>query len=366
MKILFQIVPNQEDQGVYQHNIVCLAEGFKVLGLEFFGNIDYWYEENSDKPLIKRHSSNFDPDIVIYSSHYIRENFKHGVKTLASHISVLIDSEDGYCTVADLYADNFDFVLRSHFNSNRKYGNNVRPWAFGLSYRMINAIENGRSRIVNDQIFINYRVFYNGRRLARQYLDPLLGVKYDLFCEVTDPYSKEFFKKRDIQNLEKSYWWQTGCRHDEEYFNLLNESRFTYAFGGPIVLKSPYFKSSYDLMKVNRKMTQWFLDQRLLSASFVLNYQYDSWRFWEAMFSNAIPIHFDFESWNFVLPVMPVNGTHYIGVEKLDFQGCGTKIMAYSSSDLDKISANGADWAMEHYSPVAVSRRFLNMIDGTK
>lgn len=30
----------------YFHEFICLAEGFKMIGIEFFGNIDYWNPYN--------------------------------------------------------------------------------------------------------------------------------------------------------------------------------------------------------------------------------------------------------------------------------------------------------------------------------
>ena len=363
MKILFKLSPNKFNQGVYQHNIICLAEGFRKMGLEFYGNIDYWYEEKVEAPLIKVQLDNFEPDIIIYSSHFIRDNFTLEIKTLSNFFSVLIDSEDGFVTVSDLYAKHFNLVLRSHFNSTREYASNVYPWSFGLSERMIKAVEMNQCRCIKDRIFINYRVFYNGRHLARKFLDPILKVRFVLFNEITDPYSSEVLKIRDMKNIQNSYWWQTGCRHDNRYYSLLNESRFTYSFGGPLVLKLPFLITSSYLLKFNRRMTQLLLDYGLLRSSFVINYQFDSWRFWEAMLSNSIPLHFDFESWNFVLPVMPINGTHYYGVHNLDFKGCGDKILSISSSDLNQISVDGAKWALEHYSPLAVSTRLIRMIN---
>jgi hypothetical protein len=86
---------------------------------------------------------------------YIRENLNNELKLLPNYISVLIDSEDGFYTVADLYAKHFNFVLRSHYNSIHKYDNNVYPWAFGISERMINTInetKNTRLRIQRQEL----------------------------------------------------------------------------------------------------------------------------------------------------------------------------------------------------------------------
>jgi hypothetical protein len=361
MKILFKVVANTTN-GIYQHNIICLAEGFKQMGLQFFGNIDYWFNEEDETYLIQSCYPSFKPDIVIYSSQFIRESFNKEPKILSNHLSVLIDSEDGYYTVSDLYANHFNFVLRSHYNSNRKYPTNVYPWAFGLSERMIKAIKTSKYSTLQERIFINYRVFYNGRYLARKFLDPILKSKFTLYNQITDPYDSEALKKEKISNLEKSYWWQTGCRHDLEYFKLLNGSRFTYSFGGPIIFKLPAIYLSRNVLKLNRKISEVLLKYKLLSSNKFLNYQFDSWRFWETMASNSIPLHFDFESWNFVLPVMPINGVHYFGVVKLNFKECGDKILSLSASDLNQISIDGTNWVLEHYSPKAVSSRLLNIV----
>ena len=362
MKILFKVVSNST-QGIYQHNIICLAEGFKEIGVEFFGNIDYWYNQEDKSYLIKSHHPDFKPDIVIYSSHYIRENLNNELELLPNFISVLIDSEDGFYTVSDLYANYFNFVLRSHYNANRKYASNVYPWAFGLSQRMINTIQETKNSKLQERVFINYRVFYNGRFLARKFLDPILKIKFKLFSKVTDPYDLENIKKNKLDNIYNSYWWQSGCRHDLKYYKLLNESRFTYSFGGPIILKLPLSFSSPFILKLNRKITEFILTYSLFSHLSFINYQFDSWRFWESMISNSIPLHFDFESWNFVLPIMPINGAHYFGVKNIDFKGCASKIISLNSSELNQVSINGSNWALDNYSPKAVSLRLLDIIN---
>ena len=361
MKVLFKISSNTS-QGVYQHGIVCLAEGFSQIGVEYYGNIDYWYIEEEQTFLIQACHQDYKPDVVIYSSHFVRENFNEEKQALSSLFSVLVDNEDGLKTCSDLYAGFFDIVLRSHYNSHHKYEDNVYPWAFGLSERMIKSFNQDYNNQVQERVFTNYRVFYNGRFLAKKFMDPMLKLKFELFNKVTDPYESESDKIKNFDDFRKSYWWQTGCRHDREYFSLLNDSRLTYSFGGPIILNISWLQKSNLWLKLNRNLSQLFLRNKLLRSKSFVNYQFDSWRFWEAMLSRSIPLHFDFDSWNFVLPVMPVNGIHYFGVKELDFEGCAERILKSSTSDLNEISTNGTSWVLEHYSSSAVSKRLLKIV----
>jgi len=59
------------DRAGYEHQIVCLAEGLRGLGVPFFGNVNYWQEGNVPKDFLIRqtpHVSFRDADIVVFSS----------------------------------------------------------------------------------------------------------------------------------------------------------------------------------------------------------------------------------------------------------------------------------------------------------
>ena len=96
--------------------------------------------------------------------------------------------------------------------------------------------------------------------------------------------------------------------------------------------------------------------------------QWDSWRLWEAWAAAACVIHVDLEKYGCVLPVMPENGKHYIGidiknVDRLD------KLLSQDAKSLDEssvlgeIATNGREFVLENYTPRKVAERLLAMIN---
>ena len=95
-------------------------------------------------------------------------------------------------------------------------------------------------------------------------------------------------------------------------------------------------------------------------------FQYDSWRLWECLYGNTIPIHLDFEEWGCVLPVMPKNGEHYIGVRNFDFNSCSDYIAGHSSTELKNIAEAGTNWVRDNYSPIHMAQYLLLEVDKLK
>ena len=40
----------------YEHQLVCLAEGFRQLNIPFYSNVDYWQEGNAPEDFLIRHN----------------------------------------------------------------------------------------------------------------------------------------------------------------------------------------------------------------------------------------------------------------------------------------------------------------------
>jgi hypothetical protein len=70
----------------------------------------------------------------------------------------------------------------------------------------------------------------------------------------------------------------------------------------------------------------------------------------------------NFDYWGFVLPVMPVNKKHYWGVSELTFNDLN-ELLNLTKEEIEEIGRNGRKWAIENYSPVAVSRRLIDLIN---
>jgi hypothetical protein len=90
---------------------------------------------------------------------------------------------------------------------------------------------------------------------------------------------------------------------------------------------------------------------------------WDSWRFWESLAAGCVTFHIDFDKYGAVLPVMPKNGQHYIGID-LDKLEDIVRRIATNPEILERISISGRQWAMENYGPIPTAVRFLNRISG--
>jgi hypothetical protein len=89
--------------------------------------------------------------------------------------------------------------------------------------------------------------------------------------------------------------------------------------------------------------------------------QWDSWRLWESFSAGCASIHIDFEMYGLVLPEMPENWAHYIGV---DFDNIEESIVKISDQPdlIKKIGEEGRKWAITHYAPKPTAQRFLDTV----
>ena len=353
----------------YQHDMVTIAEGLQQLGYKFYGNGNYWYDIDQNKYLIEKACENFEADCHIYNTLYFEKNNDKSLANIdRDKINILLDFDDGYKTFGEAPKSCvFDIVLKTHYNKSLSYPKNVYPWAFGLSNRMIAINSKYTDQHTEQKVFINYRVNYNTRKLAHIKLSPKLSERFEIFNYVTDQFGEKSKEEIEIEKNKMSYWWQTHFRHDEEYYKLLNESVLTYCFGGPLIFRELISENVYEkkefLLRSSRFLANKLALMNVGGSGIYLNYQFDSWRFWEAMISNSCPIHMDFESWNFLIPEMPTNGKHYFGLKNLNFDLLADNIIKSDNQNLREIALNGRSWAIKHYSPQASAQRLVNIIE---
>jgi hypothetical protein len=270
----------------------------------------------------------------------------------------LLDDSDGLDTAArDAQNASFSLILRTHYNREVTYLPNVRPWAFGLSNRLITYNQKYYSQQTVPHIFSNLRVQQNVRVLAVEKLLPLLSKKYPVHTAVTDALST----KENAALDELDYWNQTGRRHNEEYFRTMNQALITLAFGGISEYK-PMGNGRAWLKKASRLgATLNKVSSRPVKPYYYVH-NFDNWRFWEALVSNTCPVALDFRYWQCVYPEMPEPGVHYVGVRDFDFAGTARQLMQMTQPEIRQVAESGKSWALQHYSPVAVANRLLQMI----
>ncbi len=360
MRFKFFLLPTLSPfEAKYQFSGVILAEGLQQLGIPFCGNINYWYAKGAKETTIK--ASKEDAAIHVYDWFFIKYTPNSLSLIDKSKINVLLDSSDGYLTYALSPArHHFDVIFRTHYTNHLPYDANVHPMAFALSNRIIDAVNETRNQELKARAFTSYRVNMDLRKLTNDQLLPLISKKYGLVTfesAVPGP---------EIAEDDQSYWWQTGRRHDEEYFIELNKSRISLAFGG-IFVPGPYPSNPIQKLRHlgNRAVLKAIPGLRQKGY---LQYivQYDSWRIWESFISNACPLFLNFEQCGFQWPINPIAGEHYIDVDIFNFKESAEKILALSDAELDKISNQGREWALQHYSPLPMAQRFLKIVEGIK
>jgi hypothetical protein len=361
VKIYFYCRPFEEPKKAgYQHNAVGLAQGLIQLGHDIYSNADYWrLSPDSSEYLFSKDSSitPSDCDIEIISSVLFSYDFTpENITNNTENPLILLDSSDGYFGVDHKTDIEFDVVLRSHMSRFLDYPAHHKKWAFGLTSRMMEYTSNSNADNKNpNQILLNYRVDHSVRKVAGEKILQPLSEQFEIDTRVDD------FDK-DIENSYDYHLWKlTGRRHYPDYYQRLNKSIATAAFGGRFM--------PHSLFLFNPQLTSFGiqLEERLTSVRRMLDackygvFQWDSYRLWEAWAAGSIPLHLDFDQYGFLLPVSPTNYKHYIGFD-LNQSKKSVNKMSRHRNRLDEIATAGKEWARDNYSPRAQAERFISTI----
>ncbi|MEM9219271.1 MAG: glycosyltransferase family 1 protein [Cyanobacteria bacterium P01_F01_bin.150] len=353
------ISPESVHNAAYHHLAICIAEGLKELGIKFYSNINYWRLSLSDDEFLFQHDPNVGPDdcsVVVVSMQWFarQQPFPHHLfKRSRTYSTVYLDREDGLETMSwQPDFKKFDFILKTHYSQKHSYPFNAYPWAFGIT----NRITREAARATLDfgdrdaKILLNFRDKRNPHTVRR-----------NVYRNFGPKFSNSFAVDRTIDTLntpppgelEHLFWFQTGKRHNPNYYNRLGQSQACACFGG-------YFVSPWPRDKGNRLS---FLQERIiaklnLTTRFIS--QWDSWRLWESFASECVTFHLDFERYGLTLPVMPENWKHYVGVDLQRPEEAIEKFVERIES-LGEIGRSGKEWAYKHYSPVPTAKRFLEL-----
>jgi hypothetical protein len=213
--------------------------------------------------------------------------------------------------------------------------------------------------------------------MAYEKFSPIISQKYPIDLSSTipsitgKPFKSDTIKNENATNqiseADQLYRLQTGFRHDLSYYHKLNSSLLTYSFGGIIYTKP--FLTNRLIRPINflyKLIVSGYKFVKMDADKLVFINQYDSWRWWEALYANTCPIHMDFEDWGWVMPVMPENKVHYWGVKKMEFEKSAKQLLQLTRDDILQIGINGRNWAKKHYSPVATAKRLIDLIEEIK
>jgi hypothetical protein len=349
----------------FSHLGICLAEGFKELGIPFYSNINYWQiaPDEPDKYLCC-YNADVVPDdssIVIATAGWVSHNISC-LQDIIFHpnrqyIAVYLDDMDGP-TIWNPELNNFDLRLRTHYNSQSQYPLNCRAWAFGLSNRILQETsELSTFKERTKSLLVNFRVTQTIVEFSRSLLKADMGfLKVDSAAIIIDRPLRKIISEEFLpliqkvlilnntgENFENSplgayhylQWVQTGKRHYPNYYKRLKKSVGCACFGGYINSNVP----------TGQPIVEWW----------------DSWRFWESLVAGCVTFHVDFDKYGIQLPVMPQNWRHYIGIDLDNIHDTVDRITD-KPEILETISQEGRQWAIENYAPVPTALRFLEML----
>ncbi len=356
----------------YQDDVVVLAEGLRELGVGVYGNCPYWRQTpGADDWLVT-----FDPrigpddcDIVVVSRRWARwlDN-QFGVhesplpgglfKAGRRYRTAFFDFSDGYATESwrPEYRP-FDVIFRAKFNRRCYHPGNHRPWALGLSARVLRATAAPRPWAHRRRdLLINFNAshafVHQARALMERRFTPLAARQFTInrHCDnLREPPSEPY---------DRLMWEQTQRRHSRDYYERLGSSQAVAAFCGWLIPAAP-FAPNY-LVGGHRAQIRcaWheILDRfdprprRLI--------QWDSWRFWEALAAGCLVFNFDLPHFGVALPVMPADFVHYVAVRP-DNAAAVLARLAAEPGLAEQIAAQGRAWALTHYAPRPSARRFL-------
>lgn len=208
------------------------------------------------------------------------------------------------------------------------------PWGFGFQQQLIDLTENfDFSHPRKRAIIRNFRPSL--QQSIRESLDLILLPKLEKVIPID--------RTTDYQSNYKN--------NNDNFLKTLLASRFCLAYGGHYtsnLLVNPYFQQFPEYSK-------------MIYSQDVVILRWDSWRLWESWVMGCIPITLDFHKYGFLLPVMPENWKHYIGLDLSKLEEDVERLLSLSEQELDEISCYGREWALQYYSPQAVAERALTI-----
>ena len=366
------------ESGNLQEDVISLAEGLRELEIPYYSHCNYWLQSTDPNDYLFRHDPDVRPndcDAVVVSYTWPqwvkmgtfemrRRPLPSGLfKRGRTYTTVYMDNHDGYRTISwEPEFRQFDLILRSKFNQRVWHPPNMRPWAYGLTNRIIQATGDApqfasRRRALLVNFGVSHPYPYGARDLAHVRFEPridkLLPIDRttdDLSAVPADPY-------------EAIMWRQTGGRFSRSYYERLKQNQAVACFCGDIIPPAPYRDAARYLVGGNRAKVRRMLFQILgwFDPRPPRSVGWDSFRFWEALAAGCAAINIDLSHYGAELPVMPENGRHYLGVDLSRVNDFVERLREEPA--LLKISGGeGKRWVETYYSPKAVARRFIGLL----
>jgi hypothetical protein len=358
----------------YQWDIVPLAEGLVELGVPFCGSADYWRKPDGSY-LIKKaeHSAGQQADAVVVSTgflYWIQGPGQVQQGQLPAWILqrrlrgkvIGMDFCDGYLSaILEKWSSYFDLILRSHYNKRCWWPAKTRPWAYGLTNRILAAAAKCRNEFSSKKgcLFAfgaSHGFPHSAREHARKHLFSGISSRISMVTR------QDKLSAPPTDPEEWSLWSQCAGRHNLEFFRRLSCVEVCAAFCGELIPSLPH-RPNY-LVGGNRAKIRkfyWTLISSLQGRPDRL-IQPDSWRFWEALACGAAVMHHNADETGWLLPVPPIPFETYLPVS---LRGDNKRFFSIlrDTQALFGIAEAGRNWALENYSPQRAAERFLEEIN---
>lgn len=361
MKVYFYFGVHADPVRSY-HDMVCLAEGFGKMGIDCVGDRIYFsghrqvvrYDENIGQIGGGRWN---DQSLKIVIFHHALYQFEPNADSQIMQITsvpnrsfqcIFIDAMDGVRTHGfERGARSCDLVLKCHFNRMYKYPENFIPWQFGLSNRMLEFVHPSPFEERSKVFLVNFRVKHQLRDYINEKIRPIV----EKYLEWDNSIYVDAGRMTEDNLL---YWKQTGGRHDVSYYDRLSVSECCACYGGVFVI--PYGNRNKYTARVVRE-----INRIIPIFKWDRVRQWDSWRLWEAWAAGCCVVHIDLEKYGCVMPEMPQNGVHYVGID-LDNLKAFEDIMS-NQDKVKAIAANGRQFVLDHYIPEKTANRLLKLLN---
>lgn len=321
------------DCATFSYAALCLADGLTQMGIPVYADTDCGNPLVSDVAFRacqdpRRREEAFCAVLNLQATYDDRFRYSLVGRPPVHDRTVALCMED---TVSDFVLCGVDAFFCAHENSFRQVGTNRLPIAFGISSAMLKKSFACIGSTKKDDVILK-----SFRPSLRQ------DVRACLDLALLPQLERRFTVKHQ----------HAGCgKWADDYYRLLASSACSLAYGGLFlqdIAGNDYF---FD----RTRGLEYFSQVRQERETVVL--RWDSWRFWESLAFGCATIHLDFHKYGLKLPVMPENWKQYIGIDLANIHADVERL--HDERDrLPEIAEAGRRWALEHYSPVAVARRF--------
>jgi|CZKV01.1.fsa_nt_gi hypothetical protein len=362
-----------------QDDIIQIAEGLEDLGIPFYANTNYWLKSTQSGDYLFKATPDIAPsdcDVVVLP--YTWFNWvRIGLPTIRrpvppdlfklqrKYLTVYMDTNDGYRTVAfENKFRQFDMVFRTKYNSRFYHPTNFKPWNMGMSRRIIRATSDAppfheRSHSILFNFGASHPFEHQVRRLANEVFKPRIAELLEL------DENKSNLNTPPEDSYDRLMWEQTTRRHSPEYYARLKRSAAVACFCGQLVPCFPLDPTWFTWGGGRARIINAFNGSisRLIGGEDRI-VQWDSWRFWESLAAGCAAFNIDLEKYGVVIPEMPKNWEHYIGVDLRNVTPVVERLRD-EPQILEKVASQGRQWALQHYAPKPTALRFLAMLGFT-